>query len=85
MLGDQPWLLGERRTLADAYIIGIARWTRYHAVLDRKDYPGLQSLFDKLEADPAVRFAHAIERQEAADSSGGFLGHVRLDEVMAPR
>lgn len=85
MLGDQPWLLGERRTLADAYFIGIARWTRYHAVLDRKDYPGLQRLFDKLEADPAVRFAHAIERQEAADSSGGFLGHVRLDEVMAPR
>ncbi|MEM5427417.1 glutathione S-transferase family protein [Cupriavidus oxalaticus] len=83
MLGDKPWLLGEQRTLADAYFIGIARWTRYHKVLDRKDYPGLQRLFDKLEADPAVRFAHAIERQEAAHSNGGFTGHVTLAEAMA--
>ncbi|WP_354682077.1 glutathione S-transferase family protein [Cupriavidus necator] len=85
MLGNRPWLLGERRTLADAYFIGIARWTRYHAVLQREDYPNLQRLYEQLEADPAVRFAHAIEQQRPAESSGGFQGHVTLDEVLASR
>lgn len=82
ILGDKEWLLGDRRTLADAYFIGIARWTKYHDVVDRRDYPGLQRLFEKLEADPAVRFAHAVERGETAVSGGGFLGEVTLDDVL---
>jgi glutathione S-transferase len=82
MLGDKQWLLGERRTLADAYFIGIARWTKYHDVVDRRDYPGLQRLFEKLEADPAVRFAHAIERGETAVSTGGFKGEISLDDAL---
>ncbi len=83
MLGDKPWLLGEHKTLADAYFIGIARWTKYHDVVDRRDYPNLQRLFDKLEADPAVAFAHAIEKQQPAQSAGGFLGEVGLDEMLS--
>ena len=82
MLGDKDWLLGDRPTLADAYFAGIARWTKYHDVVDRRDYPGLQHLFEKLEADPAVRFAHAIERGDTAVSSGGFRGEVTLDVVL---
>jgi glutathione S-transferase len=82
MLGEKDWLLGDRRTLADAYFIGIARWTKYHEVVDRHDYPGLQRLFERLEADPAVRFAHAIERGEPAVSVGSFMGEVSLDEVL---
>ncbi|MBT2745562.1 MULTISPECIES: glutathione S-transferase family protein [unclassified Lysobacter] len=82
MLGERPWLLGEHRTLADAYFVGIARWTKYHEVVDRRDYPNLQRLYDKLQADPAVVFAHAIEQQQPARSSGGFLGEVALDEAV---
>jgi glutathione S-transferase len=82
MLGDKEWLLGDRRTLADAYFIGIARWTKYHDVVDRRDYPGLQRLFEKLEANPAVRFAHAIERGETAVGAGGFQGEVTLNDVL---
>lgn len=82
MLGDKDWLLGDQRTLADAYFAGIARWSKYHDVVDRRDYPGLQRLFEKLEADPAVRFAHAIECGDSAVSSGGFRGEVTLDEVL---
>ncbi|MGO4261580.1 glutathione S-transferase family protein [Lysobacter sp. TAB13] len=82
MLGDRPWLLGEHRTLADAYFVGIARWTKYHKVVDRRDYPNLQRLYDKLQADPAVVFAHAIEQQQPARSSGGFVGEVALDEAV---
>jgi glutathione S-transferase len=82
MLGDNPWLLGEQRTLADAYFIGIARWNEYHQVVDRSDYPNLQRLYDRLEADPAVVFAHAIERQEPATGAGGFAGEVAFEEVL---
>lgn len=83
MLGDRPWLLGEQRTLADAYFIGIARWTKYHGVVDRRDYPNLQRLFDRLEADPAVAFAHAIEQQRPAVSAGGFRGEIAFRDTLA--
>jgi glutathione S-transferase len=82
MLGEKEWLLGNRRTLADAYFVGIARWTRYHDVLDRREYPRLQRLFERLEADPAVRFAHAIERGETLQGAGGFQGHLRLEDAL---
>jgi glutathione S-transferase len=81
MLGDQPWLLGERRSLADAYFVGIARWNDYHQVVDRREFPNLQRLFGKLEADPAVMFAHAIEARSDAVSTGRFLGEVALEDV----
>ncbi|TLM76593.1 glutathione S-transferase family protein [Microbulbifer harenosus] len=83
MLGNKEWLLGKQRTLADAYFIGIARWNEYHKVVDRRDYPGLQRLYNKLEADQAVIFAHAIERQEVGASSGGFQGEIGLSDVLA--
>lgn len=83
MLGDQPWLLGPRRTLADAYFIGIARWTQYHDVIERRNYPNLQRLYERLEADPAVAFAHAIENRQPAATTGKFAGEVSLDEALA--
>ena len=83
MLGDKPYLLGDHRTLADAYFIGIARWNEYHQVVDRGDYPNLQRLYERLEADPAVIFVHAIERQEPTTGSGGFAGEVAFEQVLA--
>ena len=82
MLGEGPWLLGARRTLADAYFVGIARWTRYHDVIDRSEYPAVERLFQRLGNDPGIRFAHAIEAGEAARGSGGFRGEVSLDEAL---
>lgn len=82
MLGDGPWLLGAHRSLADAYFVGIARWNDYHDVLDRSAYPGLQALYERLQADPAVRFARAIEDGEPAESAGGFRGEVSLEEIV---
>jgi glutathione S-transferase len=82
ILGKNPWLAGDQRTLADAYFIGIARWTKYHDVIDRKDYPAVQALFERLENDPAVKFAHAIERGEDVKGPGGFAGHVSLEQVL---
>lgn len=82
LIGNNEWLIGDKRSLADAYFMGIARWNDYHKVVDRTRYPALNSLYQRMLLDPAVRFAHAIEHEEPATSAGGFLGHVSFDEVL---
>jgi glutathione S-transferase len=56
--------------------------SQHDVVVDRREYTGLQRLFERLEADPAVRFAHAIKRGDPAVSAGGFEGEVSLDDVL---
>jgi hypothetical protein len=68
---------------SDAYFMGIARWNDYHRVLDRRDYPNVHRLHERLQADPAVRFAHAIEHGDEAQGAGGFQGHVALHQAVA--
>ena len=34
MIGDQPFLMGERPTLADGLLVGVARWLDFHHVAD---------------------------------------------------
>jgi glutathione S-transferase len=82
LLGGRDWLLGDRRTLADAYFVGIARWNEFHEVLDRRGYPALHRLYQRLQDDPAVRFAHAVEEKQNPWSNGAFRGHVSLDEAL---
>jgi glutathione S-transferase len=83
MLDGREWLAGgETKSLADAYFIGIARWGEDLGLFDlRKEYPRLYQHMQKLEADPGVIFAHAIEDGNPVTSSGGFRGHVTLDEL----
>ncbi|HEX8045269.1 glutathione S-transferase family protein [Rhizobium sp.] len=82
MLGDRRWLLGDHKTLADAYFIGISRWADYHDVIDRADYPNLVRLSRQLEDDPAVAFAHAIEEEKPARSAGGYLGNIDVADAL---
>lgn len=82
LLNGRNWLLGEQRSLADAYFCGLARWTAFHNAADLNDYPGLKRLHDRLWRDPAVRFAHAVEHEQPATSSGSFAGQVSLDEAL---
>jgi glutathione S-transferase len=84
MLANRDWLTGPQKSLADAYFIGLARWGKYHRVVTPGQYPKLDRLIEKLEADPAVVFAHAIEDERPATSSGGFRGHIGLEEL-SPR
>jgi glutathione S-transferase len=81
MLEGREWLAGSQRTVADAYFIGLSRWATYHRAVALQDYPNIWRLVRKLEADPAVAFAHAIEAGRPATSSGGFRGHVTLEEL----
>lgn len=82
LLAAQDWLAGDGRTIADAYFAGIARWAEDLEMFDLKaEYPNVHRHMQKLGADPAVIFAHAIEDGQPAVTSGGFLGHVTLEEI----
>lgn len=80
MIGDTPYLLGERPTLADAVFVGVARWADFHEAIEPSAYPKLSALKARLHADPAVRFAVALEDGETP-ASPSLRGHVPLREL----
>jgi glutathione S-transferase len=82
LMGEGPWLLGEQRSVADAYFAGIARWTQYHDVQGWAQRPALKALYQRLQDDPAVRFAHAIEHGEPAQTTARFLGEITLEAAL---
>ncbi len=82
MIGDTPYLVGDRPTLADGVLVGVARWLEYHDVADVVRWPRLAALRERLEADPAVRFALAIEAGEMPSGSGALRGQVPLAEII---
>lgn len=82
LLADRRWLVGDVRTVADAYLVGVARWGEDLRLFDlKREYPRLHAHLQKLEADNAVIFAHAIEDGRPATSGGSFLGHVTLADL----
>ncbi|QTP57932.1 glutathione S-transferase family protein [Billgrantia antri] len=82
LLAEREWLLGDERSMADAYFVGIARWAEYHRLFDlSQEYPDLARHLAKLRSDPAVQFAEAIERGEQPTGQGHFKGHVSLREL----
>ena len=83
MIGDSLYLLGNRPTLADAVFVGVARWADFHQAIDPADYPKLRTLKARLEADPAVVFATAIENGEQTTGSGAMSGQVPLAELVS--
>jgi glutathione S-transferase len=82
MIGDTRFLVGDRPSLADGVLIGIARWLEYHQVAEPKRWPKLEAVRRRIEADPAVVFATAIENGETPVGFGALLGQVTLDEVI---
>lgn len=83
LLDGRKWLIGDEKSFADAYFAGIARWNDFHQVVDRRQFPALNALYERLQEDPAVRFAWAMEHREEAKTTGQFLGHVSLEEALA--
>lgn len=82
MTGETPFLMGGRPTLADSFFIGVARWVDFHAVEDMERWPKLAAIRRRLEADPAVVYATALENGEDRPGTGACLGHVPLAEVI---
>ncbi|MGB3338380.1 MAG: glutathione S-transferase [Devosia sp.] len=82
ILDDAPYLTGDRPTLADGVFIGVARWLDYHQVAEPERWPRLLAVRRRLEADPAVRFALAIEDGQTPTGSGALIGQIPLGEVI---
>lgn len=82
MIGDAPYLVGERPTLADALLIGVARWLDFHGLAERSRWPRLSAWRQRMERDPAVRYAVALEAGERPPGSGVCLGHMPLSTVL---
>lgn len=83
LVGDQPFLAGDRPTLADAVLVGVARWAEFHEAIDPAAYPKLAALRARIESAPAVQFAVAVENGERPKGSGACIGHVELADVLA--
>ncbi len=82
MLDGTPFLVGEKPTLADGVLIGVARWLEFHEVADVGLWPKLASLRARIEASPAIAYAVAVENGERPAGSGACVGHVPLTEVI---
>jgi glutathione S-transferase len=82
MIGELPYLVGDRPTLADAVLVGVARWADFHQAIDTSAFPKLAALRRRLEADPAVRFALALENGDTPAGSGAMKGQIALPDLL---
>lgn len=82
MLDDRPFIAGDHPTLADGIFIGVARWAEFHEI-DVSAFARIGALKRRLEADPAVIFAHAVENGEAPRGAGACTGYVELSDLLA--
>jgi glutathione S-transferase len=82
MIGDGDFLVGDRLTLADTTLIGVARWAEFHQAVDIDAYPRLAALRRRIEAQPEVQFALALEDGATPAGSGALRGHVPLAQVL---
>ncbi|RYG33956.1 MAG: glutathione S-transferase family protein [Burkholderiales bacterium] len=82
MIGDEPYLAGDKPTFADAMFVGVARWAEFHEI-DVIRFKRIQAHKQKLAKDPAVIFAHGVEIGEAPRGSGACKGYVAMDDVLA--
>lgn len=78
MIGVTPFAIGDRPSLADGILVGVARWLEIHDVADPGRWPKLAALRRRLEADPAVVYASGLERGEPAKGNGSCRGHVDI-------
>jgi len=82
MIGDQPFLTGERPTLADGILVGVARWLDFHRVADPARWPKLVAWRRRIETDPAVIYAMAIEKGDIVLGTGACIGHISLADLI---
>jgi glutathione S-transferase len=59
-LGSQPFLMGSKFTIADAYLFTVVNWTNFHGI-DLSPFPNLQAFQARVAARPAVQQALEAE------------------------
>ncbi|WP_420565597.1 glutathione S-transferase family protein [Thalassobaculum sp.] len=82
MIGETEFLVADHPTLADAVLVGVARWLDFHEVTRPDRWRKLAALRGRLERDPAVIYATALEKGEPAVGTGSCRGHLPLAEVI---
>lgn len=82
MIGNTRFLIGDHPTLADGILIGVARWLDFHQVADKSRWPKLAALRARIEAEPAVIYATALENGEMQPGNEACRGHVELTELI---
>lgn len=82
MLGDEPYLVGTTPTLADAVFIGVARWLQLHNVAESARWPRIDQVRRRLESNPGVQYAYAVERGARPEGSPAYRSHVELSDVL---
>ncbi|WP_157019303.1 glutathione S-transferase family protein [Mesorhizobium xinjiangense] len=82
MMTDMPFLVGERPSLADGLLVGVARWLDFHQVGEPERWPKLAAWRRRIEKDPAVIYATALEEGGQPQGSGACRGHVLLEQVV---
>lgn len=73
---------GRSIIFVDGYYAGIARWLKYHNVIDIDQFPNCKRLYEQLQNEAAVKFAHAIEQEQPTKSIGKFLGHIAFEDAI---
>lgn len=72
VLGERPWLTGERFGIADAYLFAILNWSHMLKV-DMIKWPALTQFLDRVRARPQVQTVleaeHLVKREPAAKSN----------------
>jgi glutathione S-transferase len=59
-LGKQPFLMGDRFSIADAYLFTVVNWTNFHGI-DISSFPNLQAFQARVASRPAVQQALEAE------------------------
>jgi len=59
-LGKQPFLMGDKFTIADAYLFTVVNWTNFHGI-DISSFPNLQAFQARIASRPAVQQALEAE------------------------
>jgi glutathione S-transferase len=72
-------LFFETPTIADAYLMGLVRWG--DDLFAPAQFPKLARFAARMNEEPAVQFARAIEANSDSGSSGAFAGRVALEDV----
>ena len=81
MVGDTPYLVGDRPSLADALFAGLARWLDFHEVASISRWSKLHALRLRLESEPAIQFA--IARENGETPPGSLTVQLSLEELLS--
>ena len=81
MIGDHPFLMGERPTLADGILVGVARWLDFHQVADPSRWPNSQPS-PAHRGRPRRHLCNGAGERRHWSRNRRLVGHIALADVI---